>query len=143
MINRDVGIIIHSDKTLLDIREKQADYQIEPFVLDFLEIWTLIHEQIKHQTLDTALEFLRSIWESHTYPLYKKYKKKGVLEYNKEWGREFASIILVWGTRGSILFPSDILIYEIYCYKDKLFEEYLQRLFSKQVRGNSLSYLNI
>ncbi len=124
---------------LTELKKKQADYQIEPFVVDFLEFWSFIHDEAPKHTLETALDFLHSIWDSHTVPFYQKYQQKGEVELHEDW--VYHSFLLVWGTRGSILFPKDIVLYEIYCYKKKLFEEYLQRLFSKQIRGKRLSLL--
>ena len=59
---------------LVELKENQIGYQIEPFVLDFLELWAFIHEEAPKHTLDTVLDFLHSIWESHTVPFYQKYQ---------------------------------------------------------------------
>ena len=117
-------------------RQKPEEYEIEEFVLDFLNIWMYIHEKAKKFSLEDTLELSKQLLESHTIPFYNKFEASNSLELNENWLKSYASILLKWKKRGSYLFPLKLVTYEI-CYHSKnLFEFFLQKLVTKEIRGD-------
>ncbi len=123
------------NQLLMKIQNDARNYQIEPFVLDFLEFWVYLHEEAKDQTIDTALEFCRKVWDSHTYPFYQKYKKKGFIEYYEAWEKDYASITWTWKKRGVHLIPLLLFLYELYCHEQGLLEDFLKKIYTKETDG--------
>jgi DNA-binding Lrp family transcriptional regulator len=122
-------------------RQKPEEYEIEEFVLDFLNIWMYIHEKAKNFSLEDTLELSKQFLESHTIPFYNKFEADDSLELNENWIKSYASILLKWKKRGSYLFPLKLVTYEI-CYHSKnLFEFFLQKLLTKEIRGDKESLL--
>ncbi len=118
-----------------NFRQKPEEYKIEEFVLDFLNIWTHIHEKAKDYSLEDTLKFAKEILESHILPFYNKFNEDDSLELNKSWLKDYASLVINWRKRGSVLFPLKLVTYEI-CYHDKkLFEFFVQKILTKEIRG--------
>ncbi len=122
-----------------NFRQKPEEYKIEEFVLDFLNIWKHIHEKAKNYSLEDTLEFAKTILESHILPFYRKFEQDDILELNESWLKTYGSIVLKWRKRGNILFPLKLVTYEI-CFHDKqLLGFFLQKLSTKEIRGNKES----
>lgn len=121
---------------ILDIlRQKPEEYKIEEFVLEFLNIWKNIHEEGKNYSLEDTLKLTEKLLESHILPFYKKFSSDDSLELNESWLKAYASIVLKWKKRASYLFPLKLVTYEI-CYHDKnLYEFFLQKLMTKEIKG--------
>lgn len=116
-------------------RQKPKKYEIEDFVLDFLDIWMYIHEKANDLSLEDTLDFTKELLESHILHFYYKFKEGEILELNESWLKTYGSIVLKWKKRGSYLFPLKLVAYEI-CYHDKhLFEFFLQKLLTKEIKG--------
>ncbi len=118
------------------LRFKREEYEIEPFVLDFLEMWQVIHERTKEASLDDLWDILQSMETSYTLPFYEKYKEKGSVELNEVWFRDFLSITLWWGVRGGMLFPSNLIAYEILNHKEQLLEAFTKRILTKEIEAD-------
>ncbi len=115
-------------------RQKSRDYSIEEIVLDFLNIWAHIHIEAKNYSLADALTFSKSILDSHIYPFFETHKKEGYLSLNKAWLKSFSSIVINWEKRGSILFPLQLVTYEI-CYHEKnLIDNYFNKILTKETQ---------
>ncbi|MFX0085728.1 MAG: hypothetical protein ACFFAU_08640 [Candidatus Hodarchaeota archaeon] len=116
------------------LRQKTSDYSIEKVVLDFLNIWAHIHNEAKNYDLADALTFSESLFNSYIHPFFETHKKEGYLSLNKAWLKSFSSIVIDWENRGSILFPLNLITYEI-CYHGKnLINNYIDKILSKETR---------
>ncbi|MHA2245278.1 MAG: hypothetical protein ACXADY_09965 [Candidatus Hodarchaeales archaeon] len=118
-----------------NFRQKPEEYKIEEFVLDFLNIWIVIHEKAKSYSLEETYEFSKLILDSHILPFYQKYKEKDILVLNETWLKAYASIILKWRKRGSYLFPLKLITYEISYHNKQLLEFFLRKLTTKEIKG--------
>ncbi len=135
MINK---MTIDNQTLILEIlRKKSEDFQIEPFVLDFLEIWEYIHETAKSSSLDDIREILEDIRDNYTLPFYHKHKEKGSIELTEAWFKYYLSITLKWRTRGRNLFPSDLVAYEICHHKKMALETFTKKILVKEIQGNT------
>ena len=122
--------------SILDnFRQKPEEYKIEEFVLDFLNIWMYIHEKAKNYSLEETLEFTKELSEFHILPFYNKFKEDINLELNESWLKTYASIVIKWRKRGSLLFPLKLVTYEICYHNRQLFEFFIQKILSKEIRG--------
>ncbi|MFX0121289.1 MAG: hypothetical protein ACFE9A_18025, partial [Candidatus Hodarchaeota archaeon] len=108
---------------------------IEEFVLDFLNIWMYIHEKAENYSLEDTMDFTQDLLESYTTPFFNKYRDDEAIEFNESWFKSFSSIILKWRNRGSYLFPLKLVTYEICYHTKQLFEFFLQKLLTKEIKG--------
>ena len=118
-----------------NFRQKPEEYEIQEFVLDFLNIWMHIHEKAKNHSLEDTLDLSKQILKSHIIPFYNKFEGDKSLELNENWLKNYASIVLKWKKRGSYLFPLKLVTYEICYHSKKLFEFFLQKLLTKEIQG--------
>ncbi len=116
------------------LRQKTSDYSIEKVVLDFLNIWAHIHHEAKNYDLADALTFSNSIFNSHVYPFFQTHKKEGYLSLNKAWVKSFSSIVIDYENRGSILFPLNLITYEICYHRKNLIKNYIDMILSKTTK---------
>ncbi|UCG02407.1 MAG: hypothetical protein JSW11_00135 [Candidatus Heimdallarchaeota archaeon] len=122
-----------------NFRQKPEEYEIEEFVLDFLNIWMYIHEKAEDCSLEDTLELTKQLLNSHIIPFFTKFEGNESLELNESWLKTYSSIVLKWKKRASYLFPLKLVTYEI-CYHDKnLFEFFLQKLLTKEIKGEKES----
>ncbi|MFX0208322.1 MAG: hypothetical protein ACFFDT_20225, partial [Candidatus Hodarchaeota archaeon] len=108
---------------------------IEEFVLDFLNIWMYIHEKAENYSLEDTLDLSKQLLKSHIIPFYNKFEADESLELNESWVKAYASIVLNWKKRASYLFPLKLVTYEICYHSKKQFEFFLQKLLTKEIKG--------
>jgi len=117
------------------LRQKSSDYLVEKVVFDFLEIWAFIHENAKNYDLTDALSFSRSILNSHIHPFFETHKKEGYLTLNEAWLKSMASIAIDYEKRGSILFPLNLITYEICYHQKNLLNYWINRILTKEIQA--------
>jgi len=118
-----------------NFRQKQSKYRIEEFVLDFIEIWFKIHDDAKNYSLEEALTFSNKLFKSEIEPFFQKFKDQSDLNLYEGWVKNYSSIVISWAKRGHILFPLNLVVYEICVHKKKLFDFFLEKLYSGEIPG--------
>ncbi len=128
---------------IIDNFRQKAEYDIEEFVLDFLNIWGEVHKKAPEYSIDQALDLAKELFNSHTLPFFEKYKDTEYVELYEGWVKSFSSLMLKLGKRGSINFPLQLINYEISYHKRNLFEDYLRGLLTKEIEGNIESLFDL
>ncbi|NHJ02682.1 MAG: hypothetical protein EAX86_11130 [Candidatus Heimdallarchaeota archaeon] len=116
------------------LRQKSSVYHIEEIVLDFLNIWDYIHHEAKNYDLADALNFSKTILDSHIYPFFETHKNKGYLTLNKAWLKSYSSIAINFQKRGNILFPLNLITYEICYHQRNLITYFINRILTKEIQ---------
>ncbi|MHA2244170.1 MAG: hypothetical protein ACXADY_04320 [Candidatus Hodarchaeales archaeon] len=132
-----------SQDSLVIIRQKQDSYQINDIVLDFLDIWEIIHHQAPNLSLSAIKNFSESILQQITIPFYQKFKELSCIEKYDSWLKKFSSIVINWPGMGRILFPLRLITYEIINHEDGLFNFYLQKILTKEISGTADNLFNL
>jgi len=128
---------------LENLRQKSSVYNAEEIILDFLDIWSFIHKEAVNYDLADALQFSTSLLESHILPFFRKYEKEKNLSLNKAWLKEYASIVINWGKRGAILFPLNLITYEICYHQKELINTFINSILNKEFQANQESLFDL
>ncbi|MFW9777711.1 MAG: hypothetical protein ACFFE8_02575 [Candidatus Heimdallarchaeota archaeon] len=117
------------------LQQKSEIYQLEPFVVGFLQIWLEIHQQAVGASLDDLLPITKKILAQSVLPFFEKFKTDPNLKKVDPWFESYASILLTFENRGSYLIPLHLVTYEI-CYSQKgMLLFFLRRLETREIRG--------
>ncbi|MHA2289940.1 MAG: hypothetical protein ACXABG_14240, partial [Promethearchaeota archaeon] len=107
---------------------------MEPFVLDFLEIWWTIHADAASLSMKDIPKYAHSLLQSFTLPLYNQYKNTKLFHKYDAWIKDF-SALGISSRNGVIMFPLRLITYEVNSHQDQLLEYYINRLQTGQLQG--------
>ncbi len=139
-VERMVGSVLSS---LEEIRQKQSAYQIDQFVLDFLDIWNLIHQKAPNLSIKDIQDFTKEILDSITLPFYQKYSKQPWIEKYDTWVENYFSIVINWIGKGRIMFPLRLITYEIVYHEENLLEFFIRKIRTKEISGTVDNLFNL
>ena len=127
---------------LLEKLLQQADQlQIDPFVVDFCQFWSVIRDYVSQQhirKISKTETIAIQLKETHTLPFYEKYCSHPNVDSSLAWMDTLSAICLHW-RQGRILFPLSLIIYELIYHDKNLLQNYLESLLAQLIPGSSAS----
>ncbi len=125
---------------LENIRQNKVE-DVEPLVMDFLEIWVKIHNEAPELNIADVPEYAQELLKTHTLPLYEQYKELTLFQKYDAWINDFSALAVSW-RGGIIMFPLRLITYEIVSHEDRILEYYLSRLQTGEVDGTLETFTN-
>ncbi|MFX0016541.1 MAG: hypothetical protein ACFFB2_16520 [Promethearchaeota archaeon] len=126
-----------------EIRQNQLTYQIDEFVLDFLDIWKLIHQDASKLTIADIKNYSKKVLPLVTLPFFEKYGSLPYVEKYDAWIKSLSSIVINWVGKGRIMFPLRLITYEVINHDENLLEFFIQKILTKEISGTIENLFNL
>lgn len=126
-----------SSYLLNNLSHESHSLTIDPFIIDFCEIWEVIHQYVERlpvKKITKTAEIAIKLKDDYTLPFYEKYGNYQCIDCYPGWLERLATIFIRF-CGGRITFPLRLIMYELVNSKDQLLQKYLTSLIENEIEG--------
>ena len=98
---------------LSQVQKQASTLSIEPFVIDFCDVWVVIHAYVSQERIKKITKtkmIATKLKETVTIPFYEKYNSHPYVDSSTAWMNPHAALCLYW-QGGRVLFPLKLITY--------------------------------